>query len=274
MAIHPLAGNLAPESALIDVPALERAYHAQPARSDRPAAARRLRHQRPPRARRSTTTFTESHILAITQAICDYRRSQGHRRPAVHGQGHARPFRPGAADGARGPGGRGRRDDPPARRRRDADAGHLARHPRLQLAAARPALADGIVITPSHNPPADGGFKYNPPHGGPADTDVTSWIEDRANSLLAGRQRRQSSACRLPAAISGRARRIEVDFVEPYVADLASVIDMEAIRAAGLKLGVDPLGGAAVHYWQPIADRLRSGHHRHQPGGRPDASGS
>ena len=110
------------------------------------------------------------------------------------------------------------------------------------------------MITPSHNPPADGGFKYNPPHGGPADSDVTSWIEDRANSLLAsGTSVDQARAVRRRR--SGRARRMEVDFVEPYVDDLASVIDMEAIRAAGLKLGVDPLGGAAVHYWQPIADR-------------------
>ena len=112
---------------------------------------------------------------------------------------------------------------------------------------------DGIIITPSHNPPADGGFKYNPPHGGPADSDVTSWIEDRANALL---RSGVAGIKRLPFALAIKAgTTLEVDFVEPYIADLESVIDMTAIRKAGLKLGVDPLGGAAVHYWQPIADR-------------------
>ena len=119
--------------------------------------------------------------------------------------------------------------------------------------ARRARRADGIVITPSHNPPADGGFKYNPPNGGPADTDVTSSIQDRANALL----RAPGSAIRrLPFAKALRGRTThQVDFVAPYVEDLANVIDMDAIRSAGLKLGVDPLGGAAVHYWQPIADR-------------------
>jgi phosphoglucomutase len=109
------------------------------------------------------------------------------------------------------------------------------------------------VITPSHNPPADGGFKYNPPHGGPAEAEVTSWIQDRANALLrAG----GGEVRRVPFAKAVRARTTQaVDFVTPYVEDLANAIDMDAIRDAGLKLGVDPLGGAAGHYWQPIADR-------------------
>ena len=113
-------------------------------------------------------------------------------------------------------------------------------------------LADGIVITPSHNPPADGGFKYNPPNGGPADTDVTSWIQDRANALL---QAGNAEVKRVPFAEAVKAATThQDDFVLPYVDDLANVIDMDAIRAAGLKLGVDPLGGAAVPYWGPIAD--------------------
>src|SRR5262249_34455301 len=110
--------------------------------------------------------------------------------------------------------------------------------------------ADGIVITPSHNPPEDGGFKYNPVHGGPADTDVTRWVQDRANELLRGGNA-GGKGVPFAAAIKAGATH-EEDFVLPYVDDLRDVIDMDAIRAAGRKLGVDPLGGAAVHYWAPI----------------------
>src|SRR5260370_20438769 len=111
-------------------------------------------------------------------------------------------------------------------------------------------LADGIVITPSHNPPEDGGFKYNPTNGGPADTDVTKWVQDRANELL---RVGNSGVKRVPFATAIKAGRThQEDFVLPYVNDLRNVIDMDAIRGAGLKLGVDPLGGAAVHYWGPI----------------------
>ena len=114
----------------------------------------------------------------------------------------------------------------------------------------REHFADGIVITPSHNPPEDGGFKYNPPNGGPADTDVTRWVQDRANELLRGGN---AGVKRVPLATAMKAATTrQEDFVLPYVDDLRNVIDMEAIRAADLKLGVDPLGGAAVHYWEPI----------------------
>jgi phosphoglucomutase len=110
--------------------------------------------------------------------------------------------------------------------------------------------ADGIVVTPSHNPPADGGFKYNPPNGGPADTDVTSWIQDRANDLL---RRPDADVKRVPyERVLQAATTHQEDFVLPYVEDLRNVVDMEAIRGAGLSLAVDPLGGAAVHYWEPI----------------------
>src|SRR5262249_44738493 len=119
------------------------------------------------------------------------------------------------------------------------------------------ALADGIVITPSHNPPEDGGFKYNPTNGGPADTDVTKWVQDRANeilrSALASRSASAPGVRRVPFATAIKAGTThQEDFVLPYVNDLRNVVDMDAIRAAGLKMAVDPLGGAAVHYWGPI----------------------
>ena len=111
-------------------------------------------------------------------------------------------------------------------------------------------LADGIIITPSHNPPEDGGFKYNPTHGGPADIDVTRWIEKRANEIS---RNRNSGVQRVEFAAALRADTTrQEDFVLPYVTDLSNVVDMDAIRVAGLKLAVDPLGGAAVHYWEPI----------------------
>src|SRR5260370_13107818 len=116
-------------------------------------------------------------------------------------------------------------------------------------------LGDGIVITPSHNPPDDGGFKYNPPHGGPADTDITSVIERAANGFLEdglrGIKRIPYDRARKSACVHRH------DYIGPYVADLADVLDMEALRAAALRIGIDPLGGAAVHYWQPIIERYR-----------------
>jgi phosphoglucomutase len=250
MAIHPLAGQPAPASTLIDVPALERAYHAN--RPD-PGDPRQLvafgtsGHRGTP----LDNTFTEAHILAITRAICDYRRAHGIDGPLFLGKDtHA----------LSGPAQRTalevlaaeevvtilQRDDGVTPTPVISHAILVANRGRTEH------LGDGIVITPSHNPPEDGGFKYNPPHGGPADTDVTSWIQGRANDLLrAG----NAEVRRIPFAQAIRADTTrEVDFTQPYVEDLRSVVDLEAIRSAGLKLGVDPLGGAAGHYWQPIAD--------------------
>ncbi len=251
MANHPLAGQPAPESALIDCSALERAYH-----SNRPDPAE-------PRQRvifgtsghRGSSldhTFTESHILAITQAICDYREKNGIVGPLYMGKDThvlSEPAQRTALEvlAARGVETVVQRDD-------GVTPTPVISHAILSYNSGRTTgRCDGIVITPSHNPPRDGGFKYNPPHGGPADSDVTSWIQDRANSLL---RSGVDSIKRIPFAAAIKANTtLEVDFVEPYVADLSSVIDMKAIRAANLKIGVDPLGGAAVHYWQPIADR-------------------
>jgi phosphoglucomutase len=251
MAIHPGAGLPAPESALIDVSAVERAYHAnRPDPADRRQCV--IFGTSGHRGTSLDHTFTESHIVAITQAICDYRQKSGIDGPLFMGKDtHAlsEPAQRTALEVlcAQGVETILQRDD-------GVTPTPVISHAILSYNSGRTTqLCDGIIITPSHNPPGDGGFKYNPPHGGPADSDVTTWIEDRANSLLrAG----TAGIKRVPFAEAQRAATtLEVDFVEPYVADLASVIDMAAIRKAGLKLGVDPLGGAAVHYWQPIADR-------------------
>ena len=193
-------------------------------------------------------SFTESHILAITQAICDYRRSRGYDGPLYMGKDtHA----------VSGPAQRTALEVLAANKVEaiiQKDDGFtptpvISRAILVYNRNRKDHLADGIVITPSHNPPADGGFKYNPPNGGPADTDVTRWVERRANELL----RDGSSIKRVPFAAALKAETTyQQDFVLPYVEDLRNVIDMEAIRSAGLKLGVDPLGGAAEPYWEPI----------------------
>ena len=250
MAIHPMAGQLAPASVLIDVPALEQAYYTNrpdPADSRQQVAFGTSGH----RGTALDSTFTEAHIVAITRAICDYRRAHAIDGPLFLGKDTHALSSPAqrtalevlAADGI----------ETILQRDDGVTPTPVISHAILVHNRGRTERkGDGIVITPSHNPPADGGFKYNPPHGGPADSDVTSWIQNRANALLrAG----NNDVKRIPFARAIRASTTnEVDFVKPYVDDLANVIDMDAIRAAGLKLGVDPLGGAAVHYWQPIAD--------------------
>jgi phosphoglucomutase len=194
-------------------------------------------------------TFTEAHIVAITQAICDYRKSQGTDGPLYMGKDtHA----------LSGPAQRTALEVLAANRvetiiQRDGGVTPtpvVSRAILVHNLGRKEHLADGIVITPSHNPPEDGGFKYNPTHGGPADTRVTQWVEARANELL---RKRNAGVRRLPfSAAIGALSTHQVDFVLPYVQDLRNVIDMEAIRGAGLKLGVDPLGGAARPYWEPI----------------------
>jgi phosphoglucomutase len=194
-------------------------------------------------------TFTEAHILAITQAICDYRRSQGTDGPLYMGKDtHA----------LSAPAQRTALEVLAANGVETIIQHHDGVTPTPVISRAilvynrgrKQHPADGIVITPSHNPPEDGGFKYNPTHGGPADTEVTKWVQDRANELLRGSN---AGVKRVPFAQALKAATThEEDFVLPYVNDLRNVVDLDAIRAAGLKLGVDPLGGAAVHYWGPI----------------------
>jgi phosphoglucomutase len=194
-------------------------------------------------------TFTEAHILAITQAICDYRTTAGTDGPlylgmdthALSGPARRTALEVLAANGV---------ETVIQRDNGVTPTPVISRAILVYNHQRREHLADGIVITPSHNPPGDGGFKYNPTNGGPADTDVTGWVEDRANELLRGGNagvKRISFAKAVQAATTH-----EQDLVLPYVRDLASVLDMDAIRGSSLKLGVDPLGGAAQPYWEPI----------------------
>jgi phosphoglucomutase len=248
MPISPLAGKPAPKDLLIDTGALERAYHER--RPDLDDPGQRVAFGTS--GHRGTSTkgsFTEAHILAITQAICDYRASQGTDGPLFMGKDtHAlseaaqrTALEVLAANGVETV---IERDDG------FSPTPVISRAILVHNRGLSSRLADGIVITPSHNPPQDGGFKYNPTNGGPADTDVTKWIEGRANELLKGGN---AGVKRVPyeRALNAATTHAQ-DLMRPYVEDLRNVVDMAAIRDAGLKLGVDPLGGAAVHYWDAI----------------------
>jgi phosphoglucomutase len=246
--ISPLAGQPAPKDMLIDVARLEHEYFdRRPDTSDptQLVAFGTSGHRGTP----LKGTFTEAHILAITQAICDYRLSVGTDGPLYMGKDtHA----------LSGPAQRTALEvlaanDVETIIQQDDGVTPTPVISRAILVYNRERkthLADGIVITPSHNPPEDGGFKYNPTNGGPADTDVTRWIEDRANELLRGNN---AGVKRITFDAAVRSSRThEEDFVMPYVQDLGNVVDMTAIRDARLTLGVDPLGGAARAYWEPI----------------------
>lgn len=247
---HPLAGQPAPADFLTDIPALLAAYANTPDSND--PAQRVAFGTSGHRGSALAGSFNEAHILAITQAICEYRALQGIAGPLFLGKDtHAlsAPAQRTALSvlAANGVLTRYQADDgyTPTPVISRAILEHNRQHPG--------DTADGIVITPSHNPPRDGGIKYNPPNGGPADTDVTGWIEKRANALMADGNREVKRTA-YEAALAAP-HLVAEDFVAPYVADLEQVIDMAAIRRAGLKIGVDPLGGAAVAYWQPIAER-------------------
>jgi phosphoglucomutase len=244
----PEAGKPAPPEMLIDVAALERAYYER--RPDLSDPGQRVAFGTS--GHRGTSldgTFTEAHILAITQAVCDYRRGAGIDGPILIAKDtHA----------LSAPAERTALEVLAANEIETFVAGEdgITAVPVLSRAVIRynrgrrEHLADALAATPSHNPPRDGGFKYNPPHGGPAGTEVTTFIERRANALLEGGNR---DVRRVPYASARKAGTVHrTDFNQPYVEELGSVIDMEAIRAAGLRLGVDPLGGASLPLWDPI----------------------
>jgi phosphoglucomutase len=247
-AISPLAGKPAPKEMLIDVARLEKEYfERKPDVSDRNqlVAFGTSGHRGSP----LHGTFTEAHILAITQAICDYRQAQKIDGPLYMGKDTHAVSAPAqrtalevlAANGVE-----------TIIQENDGvtPTPVISRCILVYNRGRKDHFADGIVVTPSHNPPEDGGFKYNPPNGGPADTDVTGWVQDRANDFLrAG----NAGVKRVPFNQAIRAATThQEDFVLPYVRDLKNVVDIDAIRGAHLKLGVDPLGGAARPYWEPI----------------------
>ncbi|BCH24599.1 phosphoglucomutase, alpha-D-glucose phosphate-specific [Mesorhizobium sp. L-8-10] len=253
MAVSPLAGKPAPKSLLVDVPALVAAYAAL--RPDPGIAGQRVAFGTSGhRGSSFERSFNEWHVLAITQAICDYRAGKGITGPLFIGIDTHALSSPAfesalevlAANGVETMIARGGEFTPtPA-----------VSHAILTYNRGRASgLADGIVVTPSHNPPDNGGFKYNPSNGGPADVDITSWIQDRANALIEGGLK---DVRRIPFDRARHAATTqEHDYLDAYVADLGAVVDFDAIRSSGIRMAVDPLGGAGVHYWAPIAERYR-----------------
>ena len=250
MAIHPLAGQLAPTDNLVNIPKLMSAYYTQKpnvANPNEKVSFGTSGH----RGSALHTSFNEDHILVVCQAICEYRKSHNINGPLYLGKDtHA--LSEAAFTTAlqvfvanevtvRIQKGDGYTPTP------------VISHAILTHNQSSEEMADGVVITPSHNPPEDGGIKYNPPKGGPADKDITDWVANRANELLAN-QLNGVNAVSVAQAMSSSLVE-EFDYIEHYVADLENVIDMKAIRDANVRIGVDPLGGSGIAYWQPIADR-------------------
>jgi phosphoglucomutase len=250
MSVHELAGEPAPRELLVNVPRLVSAYYTHRPDPDNPAhrvAFGTSGH----RGSSLNYSFNEDHILATCQAICELRRSRGISGPLYLGMDTHALSEPAlytavevfAANGVEImiQSGRGYTPTP------------VISHAILSYNRGRTSgLSDGVVMTPSHNPPGDGGIKYNPPEAGPADTETTTWIQKRANEIL---RHGLKEVKRMPLARALRASTThEYDYVAPYVADLETVLDMQAIAAAGLKIGVDPMGGSGVAFWDPIAE--------------------
>jgi phosphoglucomutase len=253
MAIHPLAGKPAPADILIDVGKIEKAYYERRPNIEDPqqlVSFGTSGHRGSP----LDSTLNEAHILAITQAICDYRAGKKISGPLFMGKDTHAVSSPAQRTALEVLAANGvetiiQRDDG------FTPTPSISRAILRYNRGRRDRLADGIVVTPSHNPPADGGFKYNPPEGGPADTDVTEWMQQRANALLRNGNR-EVKRVSYSAAIQTPTTHQD-DLVSPYVNDLTAVIEMEAIRSERVKIGVDPLGGAALGYWQKIVERYR-----------------
>ena len=249
MATSPLAGKPAPAELLIDVAKLQQQYydlHPDPSVPSQRVEFGTSGH----RGSAANTAFNEDHIAAITQAIVEYRQSKGINGPLYMGMDtHA----------LSGPAQQTALEVLAAYEIPViiAQEGGFTPTPVISHAiltynqGRQSGLADGIVVTPSHNPPADGGFKYNPPNGGPADVDITKQVQDRANALL-GEKLRGVKRVAYEKALAASTTR-QYDFITPYVADLGAIVDIDAIREAGLRIGADPLGGASVGYWEPIA---------------------
>lgn len=251
MCAHPYAGKPAPKEMLVNVPRLIVAYYTQapdPWVSDQRVAFGTSGH----RGSSTLSSFNEAHILAVSQAMCEYRQAQGYTGPLYIGMDTHALSEPAlrtavevlAANGMTVmiQAGLGYTPTP------------VISHAILAYNCGRSTgLADGVVITPSHNPPGDGGFKYNPPSGGPADTGITKIIQDRANQIL---EEGLQAVKRIPWERTLKTDLVhDHDYITPYVADLENVIEMDKIAAAGLRIGVDPMGGAGLEYWAPIAER-------------------
>ena len=249
--INPLAGKTVPQSMLANIPRLVTAYFA--GKPDPSLPAQRVAFGTSGhRGSAFNNAFNEAHILAISQAVCDHRKRGGINGPLFVGidtHALAEPALASALEVFAANGVEVMIDERDGYTPTPVISRAILTHNRGRDSG----LADGVVITPSHNPPEDGGFKYNPPNGDPADTDITATIERAANGFLEDGLR---GVKRIPY---DRARKSSCvhrhDYIGPYVADLADVVDMEAIRSAGVRIGIDPLGGAGVHYWQPIIER-------------------
>jgi len=248
---HPAAGKPVDPASLINVPQLVTAYFtSKPDPSD--PAQRVAFGTSGHRGTSLKNSFNENHILATTQAICDHRRETGLTGPLFVGidtHALAEPALASAVEVFAANGvdimvdGRGGYTPTP-----------VISHAILSYNKGRTSgLADGVVITPSHNPPEDGGYKYNPPHGGPADTDVTAKVEKAANAYMAAGM---NGVNRMPYERARKAPSTHLhDYIAPYVADLGNAVDMALIKSSGVKIGIDPLGGAAIHYWAPLIER-------------------
>ena len=251
--VNPLAGKPAPADLLVNVARLITTYYSDtpdPSVATQRVAFGTSGH----RGSAFATAFNEAHILAIAQAVCQYRKQAGVDGPLFLGMDTHALSEPAFASALEVLAANG------VETMIDAQRGYtptpVISHAILTYNRGRKTgLADGIVISPSHNPPDEGGFKYNPTNGGPADVDITRAIENTANAFL---EKKLQGVQRIPF---GRALKSpcvhQRDYIGPYVADLANVVDMDAIRASGVRIGIDPLGGAAVHYWQPIIGRYK-----------------